>query len=43
MDKVFFPKSMEAWLTSLLQTVKIFLLNRITHKALGSIKVYKGL
>lgn len=32
-DKMFFPKSMEAWLTSLLQTVKIFLLNRITHKA----------
>lgn len=30
---MFFPKSMEAWLTSLLQTVKIFLLNRITHKA----------
>eukprot|EP00913_Durusdinium_trenchii_P004562 g4237.t1 len=32
-DKIFFPKSMEAWLTSLLQTVKIFLLNRVTHKA----------
>lgn len=23
----------QAWMTSLLQTVKIFLLNRITHKA----------
>ncbi|CAJ1445026.1 unnamed protein product [Effrenium voratum] len=32
-DKMFFPKSMEAWMTSMLQTVKIFLLNRITHKA----------
>ncbi|CAE7358857.1 CFAP47 [Symbiodinium natans] len=32
-DKMFFPKSMEAWMTCILQTVKIFLLNRITSKA----------
>jgi hypothetical protein len=32
-EKVFFPKSVEAWLTAILQTIKIFLLNRITLKA----------
>ncbi|CAE8643317.1 unnamed protein product, partial [Polarella glacialis] len=32
-EKTFFPKSMEAWLTCILQTIKIFLLNRITPKA----------
>jgi len=32
-EKVFFPNSIEAWLTVILQTIKIFLLSRITPKA----------
>eukprot|EP00931_Biecheleriopsis_adriatica_P036216 TRINITY_DN2086_c0_g1_i7.p1 TRINITY_DN2086_c0_g1~~TRINITY_DN2086_c0_g1_i7.p1 ORF type:complete len:2928 (-),score=554.29 TRINITY_DN2086_c0_g1_i7:9-8792(-) len=36
-NKMFFPKSMEAWLTCILQTVKVFLLNRITMKAFKSL------
>eukprot|EP00929_Paragymnodinium_shiwhaense_P088700 TRINITY_DN49010_c0_g1_i1.p1 TRINITY_DN49010_c0_g1~~TRINITY_DN49010_c0_g1_i1.p1 ORF type:complete len:2929 (-),score=783.00 TRINITY_DN49010_c0_g1_i1:108-8894(-) len=32
-EKVFFPKSIEAWLTVILQTIKVFLLNRITPRA----------
>jgi len=31
-DKAFYPKSMEAWMTCILQTIKIFLLNRVTYK-----------
>lgn len=36
-EKMFFPKSVEAWLTVILQTIKIFLLNRITLKAFRSL------
>mmetsp|Transcript_76352 Transcript_76352/g.221693 ORF Transcript_76352/g.221693 Transcript_76352/m.221693 type:complete len:2886 (+) Transcript_76352:129-8786(+) len=32
-EKVFYGKSMEAWLSCTLQTIKIFLLNRITFKS----------
>mmetsp|Transcript_20679 Transcript_20679/g.39293 ORF Transcript_20679/g.39293 Transcript_20679/m.39293 type:complete len:2902 (+) Transcript_20679:155-8860(+) len=32
-EKAFFPKSVEAWMTCILQTIKIFLLNRITLRA----------
>jgi len=30
LDKAFYPKSVEAWTTCIMQTIKIFLLNRIT-------------
>lgn len=32
-EKVFYPKSIEAWLTCIMQTIKIFLLNRITPRS----------
>eukprot|EP00927_Polykrikos_kofoidii_P033789 TRINITY_DN28631_c0_g1_i1.p1 TRINITY_DN28631_c0_g1~~TRINITY_DN28631_c0_g1_i1.p1 ORF type:complete len:1661 (+),score=302.97 TRINITY_DN28631_c0_g1_i1:478-4983(+) len=32
-EKSFFPKSIEAWLTCILQTIKIFLLNRVNLRA----------
>merc|ERR1719281_258652 len=32
-EKAFYPKSVDAWMTCVLQTIKIFLLNRITLKA----------
>jgi hypothetical protein len=31
-EKAFYPKSVESWLTCILQTIKIFLLNRITPR-----------
>jgi len=36
-EKSFYPRSMEAWMSSILQTVKIFLLNRVTHKSLKAL------
>lgn len=36
-EKVFYPKSVEAWLSCILQTIKIFLLNRITLKSFKSL------
>lgn len=32
-EKVFYAKSMEAWLSCILQTIKVFLLSRITYKS----------
>lgn len=32
-EKLFFPTSIDAWLTAILQTIKVFLLSRITPKA----------
>jgi hypothetical protein len=36
-EKTFFPKSVDAWTTCVLQTIKIFLLNRITLKTFRSL------
>jgi hypothetical protein len=36
-ERSFFPKSVEAWLTAILQTVKVFLLNRVTAKTFKSL------
>merc|ERR1719335_1928401 len=31
-EKNFYPKSIDAWMNAILQTIKVFLLNRITPK-----------